>query len=121
MSSTGLSAPEAAQSFVQSSASAAGSCRAVEAPTSSVPMNANATPTEQMMRYFHIASSEAGERCRQMRNAVTSVVASMPTHMMPRLFEISTSVMAASAPNHSAPKRRASRGVNAPASASRRK
>ena len=39
----------------------------------------------------------------QIRKAVTRVVASMPTHMTPRLFEISTSAMAASAPNQSAP------------------
>ena len=70
-------------------------------------MNAKATPTEQMIRYFHMASSEAGLRWMQMRNAVTSVVASMPTHMMPMLLERSTSAMAASAPNHSAPNRRA--------------
>ena len=80
-------------------------------PPSSVPMNANATPTEQMIRYFHIASSDCRRRMqRRSGRRVTSVVASMPTHMMPRLFDTSTSIIAASAPNHSAPKRRAAEG-----------
>ena len=77
------------------------------AATSSVPMNAKATPTEHMMRYFQVASSDAADTCVQIRNAVSSVVASMPTHIIPRLLETSTSDIAASDPIHSAPNRRA--------------
>ena len=64
-------------------------CRPLaEAATISVPRKANATPIEQIIRYFHIASSDAGLTGMQIRNAVKSVVASIPTHMMPRLLEI---------------------------------
>ncbi|MCH7843828.1 MAG: alpha/beta fold hydrolase [Chloroflexi bacterium] len=52
--------------------------------TNNVPINAKATPTEQISKYFHIASSVAGFTCRQIRNAEISVVASIPTHIKAR-------------------------------------
>ena len=74
-------------------------------------MKAKAIPIEQMIRYFHIASSESRLGCSEIRKALSSVVASMPTHMIPRLFDTRTSIIAASEPSHSAPKRRATAGV----------
>ena len=70
-------------------------------------MKAKAIPIEQMIRYFHIASSDRPVGWSEIRKAVSSVVASIPTHMTPRLCDTSTSSIAASAPSHSAPKRRA--------------
>ena len=86
-----------------------GKARVSDAPTSSVPMKAMAMPTEQITRYFQVASNDSRERCRPMRKVVTSVVDSMPTHMSPRWLDRNTRVMAASEPNHRAPKRRAVR------------
>jgi len=45
---------------------------------------------------------DSGLTCRQMRKAVSSVVASIPTHIRPRLLETSTRLIAAVAPNQSA-------------------
>ncbi len=70
-------------------------------------MKAKAIPTEQMIRYFHIASSDRRLGCSDIRKALSSVVASIPTHMMPRLLDTRTSIIAVSEPSHSAPKRRA--------------
>jgi len=81
-------------------------------------MNAKAIPTEQMIRYFHIASSDRRLGWSEIRKAVSSVVASMPTHMMPRLLDISTSSIAVWAPSHSTPKRRAMEVVKTRSSAS---
>ncbi len=95
-------------SFVQRSISIGSRPRRLaEEATSRVPMNANATPTEQTMRYFHMASRDSGVTCTQIRKAVSRVVASMPTHMTPMLFESRTRLSAASAPHHRPPNCRA--------------
>ena len=57
----------------------------IDAAASNVPMNAKAIPIEQMIRYFHIASSERRLGCSEIRKALSSVVASMPTHMIPEI------------------------------------
>ena len=88
--------------------------RGEAAAASRVPMNANATATEQISRYFHIASSDSRETCSEIRKAVSSVVASMPTHISPTLFETSSSVMVARAPHQSPPKTRAWRFARPP-------
>ena len=41
-------------------------------------------PTEQMRRYFHIASMDSADLCQQMSGAESSVVASIATHMPAR-------------------------------------
>ncbi|SRR5258706_7261549 len=78
-----------------------------DAATNSVPMKANAIPTEQSMRYFHMASSDARERCSGIKRAVTKVVASIPTHINPRLFATSASDIVAREPSQSEENRRA--------------
>src|SRR5947207_11654134 len=85
----------------------------IDAAASKVPMKAKAIPIEQMIRYFHIASSDSRVGYSEIRKALSNVVASMPTHMMPRLLDIRTSSIAASEPSHSAPKRRATEGTKA--------
>jgi len=74
-------------------------------------MKAKAMPIEQMIRYFHIASSDNPLGCSEIKKAVSNVVASMPTHMMPRLFDSSTSSIAPWAPSQSVPKRLATAAV----------
>ena len=107
------------RSRVQSIISEASSpSRCAEAATRSVPTNAKATPTEQTTRYFHMASSDSGVTWTQIKKAVSSVVASMPTHISPRLLESSTAVIAAAEPNHSAPNLRAERRDSAPSASS---
>jgi hypothetical protein len=96
--STGFRFP-AFMSEVHSSTSCAWSACLAAAAASSVPMKAKATPTELITRYFHIASSDSFERCWQMRNAVRSVTASMPTHIRPRLLDTSVRPMAAREPH----------------------
>ena len=53
-------------------------------------MKAKTIPTEQMSRYFHIASIESESESEMIRNADTRVVASRATHMTPMLFDIRT-------------------------------
>src|SRR6266581_5899324 len=98
----------AEDSLVQNNASA-GTPPAdwIDAAAKIVPMKAKAIPTEQMIRYFHIASSDSLLGCSEIRKALNSVVASIPTHMMPRLLETRTSIIAVSEPSQRAPKRRA--------------
>ena len=43
-----------------------------------------AMPTEQIIRYFHVASSDSRERWKEIRKVVTMVVVSTPTHIKPR-------------------------------------
>ena len=111
----------AAEAFrrVQSNASATGRPAGRAAASNRMPMNANATPTEHMMRYFQVASRLAADTCVQMRKAVKSVVASTPTQAMARLLEIRTRIMAARAPSQRAPNRRARAGVKCPPASSR--
>ena len=52
-------------------------------------------PTEQMMTYFQVASTEPRPRRWPTRNAVTMVVASTAAHRTPRLFAVTASTMAA--------------------------
>src|SRR5216683_7975274 len=112
--SVGSSFTSAEDSLVQNNASA-GTPPAdwIDAAAKIVPMKAKAIPTEQMIRYFHIASSDKRLGCSDIRKALNSVVASIPTHMMPRLFDTSTSIIAVSEPSQRAPKRRAIGRVNA--------
>src|SRR6266567_5155199 len=112
--SVGSSCTSADDSLVQNKASA-GTPPAdwIEAAAKIVPMKAKAIPTEQMIRYFHIASSDRRVGCSDIRKALSSVVASIPTHMMPRLFDTRTSIIAESEPSQSAPNRRATVRVKA--------
>jgi hypothetical protein len=100
------SCTSAEASLVQNNASA-GTPPAVctDAAAKIVPIKAKAIPTEQMIRYFHIASNERRLGCSDIRKALKRVVASIPTHMMPRLLETRTSIIAVSEPSQSAPKR----------------
>ena len=66
-----------------------------ETAISMVPNSARPMPTEQISRYFHIASSERSERWKQISGALTSVVASTATQSSPKLREVMTSVMVA--------------------------
>ena len=50
-------------------------------------------PTEQISRYFHIASRERSERWKQISGALTSVVASTATQRSPKLRAVMTSVI----------------------------
>ena len=61
--------------------------------TSSVPYRPNATPAVQTIRYFHAASSEILVLYDPTRNTVDSVVASMATHIMITLFDVTTKSM----------------------------
>ena len=54
-----------------------------------------AIPTEQIITYFQVASSEARLRRCPTRNAVTIVVASMDAHKIPRSLASTASTIAA--------------------------
>src|SRR2546425_13127561 len=92
--SVGSSFTSAEDSLVQNRASA-GTPPAdwIDAAAKIVPMKANAIPTEQMIRYFHIASSDRRVGCSDIRNALNSVVASLPTHLTPRMFGTRNSIL----------------------------
>ena len=94
-------------------------CAATE--RSSVPINANAMPTEQSNRYFHIASIDAGWPSVRIRSALMSVVASRQTQSRPKLFEQSTAISTAKKPFQIMPKRRARLGPKCPLSISSEK
>src|SRR3989339_1133231 len=83
--------------------SAANPSSRAEAATRRVPMKAKATPTEHTTRYFHIASKDRGVTWAHTRKAVRRVVASMLTHIKPRLLHRSTETIAVPEPNHRAP------------------
>ncbi len=63
--------------------------------SSTVPRNANAMPTEQMITYFQVASSAVRVRRCPTRKAVTTVVASMATHITPMLLASTANTIAA--------------------------
>ena len=71
-------------------------------------------PTEQMITYFHVASSDFRVRRWPTRNAVTIVVASTAAHSTPRLFASTASTIAARNSGTSTPYRRAPRRVGVP-------
>ena len=50
-----------------------------------VPVNASAIPTDPMSRYFQDASTDARVRCSGISSADVTVVASIATHITPRL------------------------------------
>jgi len=62
-----------------------------------------------------MASRDRGVMCTQIKKAVSKVVASMPTHMKPRLLQSNTEAIAATEPNHRAPNLRAALGDSVPA------
>ena len=86
--------------------------------SNTVPRNASEIPVEQMMTYFQVASRAARVRRCPTRNAVATVVASMATHTIPRLFASTARVMAARNVANRAPYWVAPRGVVWPRSSS---
>ena len=82
----GCSAAAASRSAVQCSATLMSAPVAAKSTyASTVPVNARAMPTDPMRRYFHDASTDALVPCKGIRSADVTVVASMATHITPRL------------------------------------
>jgi hypothetical protein len=57
-----------------------------------VPIKAITIPTEQISRYFHIASIESELLSEIIRNEETMVVASIAIHIIPILFDSNTMI-----------------------------
>ena len=94
--SSGKAAEQAARSDMLRPAAPA--ARA-ETAVSMVPSSANPIPTEQISRYFHMASRERPDRCRRISGALTSVVASTATQSRPKLRAVITRVIVARNPS----------------------